>query len=108
MGLARLGGLPVVRRSAPTETTAAEIAETFRALSDASRVRILGALEKAPLCPCLLQKIEPMKNSVLSYHLRILKSAGLGSTSATSHYRVYEVTDRGRELAELVRQVTRP
>ena len=44
-----------------------------------------------------------MKNSVLSYHLRVLKSAGLVTTSATSHYRIYEVTARGREAVLLFR-----
>ncbi len=100
-GLAELGGLRVVTRSTPTRRTAGEIARTFRALSDPSRVRLLGALVRAPLCPCLMQRIEPMKNSVLSYHLRVLKGAGLVTTSAASHYRIYEVTARGKEAVRL-------
>ena len=97
----------MVRRAVPAPRTAAMIAETFAALSDPSRVRILGALEKAPLCPCLLQKIEPMKNAALSYHLRILRSAGLVATSASSHYRVYALTKRGREVGSLLREALR-
>ena len=46
-----------------------------------------------------------MKNSVLSYHLRVLKSAGLVTTSAKSHYRIYEVTARGREAISLFRDI---
>ena len=103
-GLARLGGLRTVSRSAPSRRTAGEIARTFRALSDPSRVRLLGALVRTPLCPCLMQRIEPMKNSVLSYHLRVLRSAGLVTTSAASHYRIYEATGRGREAVSLFRR----
>ena len=102
-GLAQLGGLHIVTRSTPTRTAAGEIARTFRALSDPARVRLLGALARSPLCPCLMQRIEPMKNSVLSYHLRVLKSAGLVATSAASHYRIYEVTARGKEAVRLFR-----
>ena len=90
-------------RSVPSRTTAGEMARAFRALSDPSRIRLLGALVRAPLCPCLLQRLEPMKNSVLSYHLRILKGAGLVTPSATSHFRIYKATERGREAVSFLR-----
>ena len=106
--LRRIGGLRTVRRSAPSRRRAAGVARTLRAVSDPSRLRILGALARASLCPCLIRRIEPMKNSVLSYHLRILKGAGLVRNSATSHFRIYEVTERGREIAALLRRVEGP
>jgi DNA-binding transcriptional ArsR family regulator len=63
-------------------------------------------LTQARLCPCLLQEIEPMKDSVLSYHLKVLKHAGLVATSAVSNYRVYEATPLGRKVGFFARRIS--
>lgn len=91
-------------RRAPAASAAQEVARVFDAVSDPGRLRILCALERGPLCPCLLRAIEPMTNSVLSYHLRVLRRAGLVGTAARSSYRIYEVTALGRRLLAFARQ----
>lgn len=86
------GGLPQLVRSLPSALEAERAARIFHAVSDPARLRILWALERAPLCPCLLREVEPMANSALSYHLSLLRRASLVTTTARSNYRVYRTT----------------
>ncbi len=102
--LERGGGMPRLVRSLPTVAEAEGAARIFDALSDPARLRLLWALERAPLCPCLLREVEPMANSALSYHLRVLKRAGLVIRTASSNYRIYETTALGRKVLALVRR----
>lgn len=46
-----------------------------------------------------------MKDSLLSYHLRILKGAGLVAPFGTSNYRVYRVTAYGRKVGAALRGI---
>lgn len=98
------GGLQDIARSVPGAVEAKEIARVFDAVSDPARLRLLSALARAPLCPCLLREIEPMTNSALSYHLRVLKRGGLVATAARSSYRIYEATPLGRRLLAFARR----
>jgi len=65
---------------------------------------MLWALDRAPLCPCLLREFEPMTNSALSYHLRLLRRAGLVATTVKSNYRIYRATARGRAMLSFLRR----
>ncbi len=49
-----------------------------------------------------------MKNAVLSYHLRILRRAGLVTMSARSNYRIYEATALGEMLIAVARELVSP
>ncbi len=100
-------GVRRAEQSVPSTMAAENVAQIFNAVSDPARLRILGALDRSPLCPCLLLEVEPMKNSALSYHLRILKRAGLVTMSAKSNYRIYEATALGGRLTAFARQVLR-
>ena len=103
----RAGGLPSIRRSIAPRKRSEVLARALQAISDPSRIRLLEAIDRLPLCPCLLQRIEPMKNSVLSYHLRILKGAGLVTTSSASNYRIYRATPSGRRVCAFLRSTAR-
>jgi DNA-binding transcriptional ArsR family regulator len=52
----------------------AELAETFRALGDASRSKILHALLTGELCVCDLAALIGISESAVSQHLRVLRS----------------------------------
>lgn len=101
-----LGGMPGIRRAVLPKPTAEGVARIFKAIADPSRLRILSAVDRTALCPCLLREIEPMGDSGLSYHLNILKGAGLVAMSARSNYRVYRTTALGRSVASFVRRVS--
>lgn len=51
----------------------AELAETFRALADASRARIVHSLLRQELCTCDLAAIAGISEPAVSQHLRYLK-----------------------------------
>ncbi len=52
----------------------ANLAETFRALGDASRAKILHALMTGELCVCDLATLAGISESAVSQHLRVLRS----------------------------------
>jgi DNA-binding transcriptional ArsR family regulator len=52
----------------------ADLAETFRALGDASRAKILHALLSGELCVCDLAALIGISESAVSQHLRVLRS----------------------------------
>ncbi len=53
------------------------LAETFRALGDTTRVRLLDALSKAELCVCDLAALLGLSESAVSHQLRLLRSLRL-------------------------------
>lgn len=59
------------------DRTAAGLAETFQALADPGRVRIISALLETELCVYDLAGLVKMSQSAVSHQLRILRSLGL-------------------------------
>jgi ArsR family transcriptional regulator len=59
------------------DATALRLAETFRALSDPSRVRIVSLLADAELCVCDLAAVLGMSQSAVSHQLRTLRDLRL-------------------------------
>jgi ArsR family transcriptional regulator len=53
------------------------LAERFHALSDPTRLAILSLLERGECCVCDLQGALGAAQSRLSFHLRVLREAGL-------------------------------
>ena len=71
----------------------------FSALGDPIRLRILGALVDGKRCVCeLLEAIEVAPN-LLSYHLRVLREAGLVEQSRRGRWLDYRLV--GSALGEL-------
>jgi ArsR family transcriptional regulator, arsenate/arsenite/antimonite-responsive transcriptional repressor len=63
---------------APSKTTdLASIAAGFHALSDVTRIEILELLRSGERCVCELTDTLAAAQSRLSFHLRVLKDAGL-------------------------------
>ena len=59
------------------EPTAMHLAETFKALSDPTRVRIVSLLAQAELCVCDLAAALGMSQSAVSHQLRTLRDLRL-------------------------------
>jgi DNA-binding transcriptional ArsR family regulator len=59
------------------DVTASRLAETFKALSDPSRVRIVSLLAEAELCVCDLAAALEMSQSAVSHQLRTLRDMRL-------------------------------
>ncbi len=54
-----------------------ELSSIFKALSDETRLRIVKLLENGELCVCHIVAAVDMSQSRISFHLKILKDAGL-------------------------------
>jgi ArsR family transcriptional regulator len=58
----------------PEPVTVERLAETFKALGDPTRVRMLSALSRAELCVCDLATLLGATESAISHQLRLLRS----------------------------------
>lgn len=59
------------------DETASGLAETFQALADPSRVRLISALMDTELCVCDLAEVAGMTQSAVSHQLRLLRNLHL-------------------------------
>jgi len=66
-----------VRRGLIDTAIAARVAETFRVLGDATRVRIVHALSLSELCTCDLAALLGTSEPTVSHHLRTLRQMHL-------------------------------
>ena len=53
----------------------------LQAVADPMRWSVLAMLVDAPRCVCKLQEQIPIAGNLLSYHLKVLREAGLVTTS---------------------------
>jgi ArsR family transcriptional regulator len=79
--------------------------EIFKALADPRRILIMRLLGETELCVCDLIAIFDVGYSKLSYHLQVLKTAGLVVADREGNYVTYSPTDRGEEVIEIVRDL---
>jgi ArsR family transcriptional regulator len=66
-------------------------AELFSALSDPIRLRILDELGEGMTCVCDLQQAIDIAPNLLSYHLRVLREAGLAMATRRGRWVDYEL-----------------
>src|SRR5512135_3390922 len=69
------------------------LAETFRALGDPTRVRVLDALSRAELCVCDLARLLGLTESATSHQLRLLRSLRLVRTRRAGRMIFYALDD---------------
>ena len=70
-----------------------ELAGIFKALSDETRLRVIKLLEKGELCVCDIFTALDMSQPKVSFHLNVLKEAGLlkdRKQGRWTHYRLDE------------------
>ena len=63
--------------AATPRPNATEVARWFHALADAVRVQIVELLSHKERCVCELEQVLGIAQSRLSFHLKVLKDAGL-------------------------------
>jgi len=72
----------------------------LQAVADPIRWTVLAALAQAPRCVCKLQEQIPIAGNLLSYHLKVLREAGLVTTSRRGRWVDYalaqDASDRMR------------
>ncbi len=91
-----LGGMERIMERLPGKQELERDAEKHRALSDIHRLKILHLLSAAPLCVCLIKSSLGIPDSRLSYHLSVLKDAGLIEGKREKSWIIYRITEKGR------------
>ncbi len=69
----------------------------LKVLSDPMRLRILKALRIEDLCVCVLVELMNCEYSKLSYHLKLLKEAGLIDCTQDGNFLIYHLTESGEK-----------
>ena len=84
-----------------------QAAQWFHALADPTRLRIIEMLSHGERCVCELQTALEAGQSLLSFHLRVLKDAGLVSDRREGRWSYYtldgEALDRVSAFAQAVK-----
>ncbi len=82
-----------LRQKALALGKAQEMAEFFRLLGDANRLRIISLLAKKDLCVCDLATLLEMSESAVSHQLRTLRSLRLVSYTKQGRKVYYRLQD---------------
>jgi ArsR family transcriptional regulator len=90
------------RRVLVSPDTAAALSDTFRALGDPTRVRMLDALAHGELCVCDLAAVVGMSESAVSHQLRLLRALRLVRGERRGRQVFYALDDQ--HILDLVAQ----
>jgi ArsR family transcriptional regulator len=80
----------------------------FQALSDATRLDIIALLEAGERCVCELQDSLDAAQSRLSFHLKVLKDAGIVTDRRDGRWSYYELDREAFDEAEEILRELRP
>ena len=83
-----------LRRALIAEGSVGALAETFRVLGDATRVRILDALAHSELCVCDLARLLALTQSAVSHQLRLLRGMRLVRSRRDGRMIFYALDDQ--------------
>ena len=83
-----------MRRKPLSDASAAALAETFRALGDLTRVRMLDALARSELCVQDLAARLNLTESAVSHQLRLLRNMRLVRTRRAGRMMFYALDDQ--------------
>jgi ArsR family transcriptional regulator len=72
--------------------------ELFKALADPNRLEILAILGRTVRCNCHLQDLLDLAPNLLSYHLKILREAGLIVGERRGRWIDYSIAPEARSL----------
>jgi ArsR family transcriptional regulator len=79
-----------------------DILKVFKALSDATRLRLVLLLMERDLCVCELIFILKMEQSRISHQLRVLKDADLVEDVRQGRWMIYRIPGDARGLLEAI------
>ena len=85
----------IVDGSTVVDSTPVEVTAGFAALADGVRLRLVGVLAGGGRCVCELQDEVAVAPNVLSYHLRVLREAGLVTAAKRGRWVDYRLSGAG-------------
>lgn len=91
------------------DTIHQENAKVFKALSDPKRLAILELLRGGEKCACVLIDRLDMRQSAVSYHMKILCESGIVASRQEGKWTHYRLSESGCKSArELLARLTTP
>ena len=72
-------------------------AKVFKALCDPNRLAILELLRSGEKCACVLLEQLELKQSGLSYHMKILCESGIVASRQEGKWTHYRLSEEGRD-----------
>ncbi|MEM3412977.1 MAG: metalloregulator ArsR/SmtB family transcription factor [Thermoplasmata archaeon] len=96
------GGIEGLIKSLPNEKNLRKAERVFNALGDSIRIKILFLLHHQDLCVCIIKEICHTSDSRLSYHLSVLKDAGLIESRDDGNWLIYSLTKDGRKVTKFI------
>ena len=94
--LEELGGFEALAGQIPPPEDLEAQSRRYHALADPLRLTILYLIKDQPLCVCIINRFMRLSGSKLSYHLAILKEAGLIEGEYHGNWIIYTLTEQGR------------
>jgi DNA-binding transcriptional ArsR family regulator len=92
-----------LRRARLSGQAAADFAAGAKALGDPTRLTLAVALRNGgELCVCDLSWVVERAENLVSHHVRALRTAGLVRSRRDGKMVMYALTDRGRDLVDVV------
>lgn len=82
-----------VKNKLPNDSLINELSETFKSLSDFTRLKILLSLAEQELCVCDIAALTDVSVSAISHQLRLLKNARLVSNRKKGKMVYYSLDD---------------
>jgi ArsR family transcriptional regulator, arsenate/arsenite/antimonite-responsive transcriptional repressor len=87
--------MAAVEISSAVESTMVELASGFAALGDPTRLQILRELAAGTRCVCDLRAEVAVAPNLLSYHLKVLRDAGLVTATRRGRWIDYALRPAG-------------
>lgn len=98
--LCSCGGVDGLIEKIPTDDQFEEMQRWYQACADPVRLKILSLLMVQPLCVCVIKAVVKMADSKLSYHLTILKKAGMIEGEQQGQWIIYQITPDVKKFME--------
>jgi len=101
-----IGGLKGLSTRIPSRKVLNDIAKYFEILSEPIRIQIILVLKEDRLCVCVLKNILSCDGTKLSYHLAVLRHAGIVTCRREKSFLRYSLTPRGTAiLSQLLERI---
>ncbi|HMN50039.1 MAG TPA: metalloregulator ArsR/SmtB family transcription factor [Ignavibacteriaceae bacterium] len=94
-----------VKKKLPDDSLITELSETFKSLSDFTRLKILLSLAQQELCVCDIAALTNVSVSAISHQLRLLKNTRLVSHRKEGKMVYYSLDDE--HVNKIVNEATK-
>lgn len=82
-----------IKKGLPDDDLSRKMAETFKVLSDATRLKIVTALELEELCVCDIAALTSLNQSLVSHHLQMLRLLNIVKYRRDGKMAFYSLSD---------------